>query len=279
MKNFCLATVALSALLVSPALAADMAARPYTKAPAMMEPIYNWTGFYIGGNVGYTTADDRNISTTGQVGANIANVAGGARPGSVRFDRDGFIGGAQMGYNWQLSPNWVYGFETDIQYVDVDRSFTVGTVTVPPAALAPLANVYRTDIDYLGTVRGRIGYAFGQTMVYGTGGFAYARVNNSASFFGPPATGSVLQFFGQDRRTKTGYTVGGGIEHMFSPNWSVKAEYLYYDLDNSNLNVAVIPRLVGQGGGTGYNTTIRNDGHIARVGLNYKFGGPVVARY
>lgn len=282
MKKFCLASVALSALLTAPAIAADMAARPYTKAPAMMAPAYDWSGFYLGANAGYTFGDREDIITTGQLAINVTNVAGGARPGLVRNTRDGFIGGGQIGYNWQWSPNWVLGLEADIQYVDIDRTNTVVTAALPTLAVPvgpPLVNTFRTETEYLGTVRGRLGYTWGQTMLYGTGGFAYARVNNSASFFGPPATGGVQQFFGQDRSTKTGYAVGGGIEHMFTPNWSVKAEYLYYDLDDSNLNVAVILRPVGQGGGTGYNTTIRNDGHIARVGLNYKFGGPVVARY
>lgn len=266
MKKILLASTAILAMAsMAPAFAADMAARPYTKAPMMMEPAYNWSGFYVGVNAGYTFGDRNDITTEGQTPVNVANVAAGFRPGNVRNDREGFIGGGQIGYNWQWTPNWVFGVETDIQYVDVNRTTNViGT--------SGLSNVFRTDMDYLGTVRGRLGYTWGQTMLYGTGGFAYAGVRNSAAFFGP---GGVLAFFGQDRTTRTGYTVGGGIEHMFTPNWSVKGEYLYYDLNSSNLNVAGIPG-VGIGG---YNTRIRNDGHIVRAGLNYKFGGPVVARY
>lgn len=271
MKKILLATAAAIAMAsVVPAVAADLAARPYTKAPMMMEPAYNWSGFYAGVNAGYTFGDRDRVDTTGQAIINQTNVATGARPGSIRAERDGFIGGGQIGYNWQVSPTWVLGIEADIQYVDADRTTNVLGTT-------GLNNSYRTGLEYLGTVRGRVGYAFGQTMIYGTGGLAYGRVENSANLFG--AAGQ-SQFFGEDRSTKTGYTVGGGIEHMFSPNWSVKAEYLYYDLGRSNLNVAVIP--LGpplQGGGTGYNTNFRNEGHIARVGLNYKFGGPIVARY
>ena len=267
MKKFCLATVALSALLAAPALAADMAPRPYTKAPPMMTPIYNWTGFYVGGNVGYIASDREDITTTGQAIANVGTVAAGARPSLVRNSREGFIGGGQIGYNWQWTQNWVLGFETDIQYVDVDRTNTVIGTT-------GLTNVFRTDMEYLGTVRGRLGYTWGQTMLYGTGGFAYAGVRNSASFFN--AAGA-LAFTGQDRSIRSGYTVGGGIEHMFSQSWSVKGEYLYYDLERSDLNVALVAP--GLGVGTGYNSRVRNDGHIARIGLNYKFGGPVVGRY
>ena len=268
-----LAALALSAQ----ANAADLGARPYTKAPPMIAaPIYNWTGFYAGINAGYGFSDRDTITTTGQVLANVNNVNGGARPGTVNLSRDGFVGGGQIGYNWQTGPNWVFGIETDIQYTDFNRTTTVVTAPLPPTA-GTLNNTFTTKMDYFGTVRGRLGYTWGATMLYGTGGFAYGGVDNSASFFGPPAFAGQLQFVGRDRSTRTGYTVGGGIEHMFSPNWSVKAEYLYYDLGSSNLNVAVIPG--SGGGGTGYSTTIRNDGHIVRAGLNYKFGGPVVARY
>ena len=111
-------------------------------------------------------------------------------------------------------------------------------------------------------------------MIYATGGLAYGEVRNNAAFFG---TAGQLQFAGGTSRTEVGYTVGGGIEHAFTPNWSVKAEYLYYDLGANTVNVALVP---GSGGApTGYNSRFENDGHIVRAGLNYKFGGPVVARY
>ena len=275
MKKLLLATVALSALVAAPAMAADLAARPYTKAPAFIpEPIYNWTGFYIGGNAGYGFSDRDTITTTGQVQANINNVIGGARPGSVNLNRDGFVGGGQIGYNWQTSPNIVFGLEADIQYTDFNRSVTVIT---PPlgSAIPSLSNTFSSRMEYFGTVRGRLGYTWGATMLYATGGLAYGEVENSASFTGPG--GGVVQFVGRNKDIRTGYTVGGGIEHMFTPNWSVKAEYLYYDLGSNTINVNVIPG--SGGGGTGYDSRFRNDGHIVRAGLNYKFGGPVVARY
>ena len=83
-------------------------------------------------------------------------------------------------------------------------------------------------------------------------------------------TAGQLQFAGNNRRTETGYTVGAGIEHAFGSNWTVKAEYLYYDFRDETVNVAVIPG--SGGGGTGYNSRFENDGHIVRAGLNYKFG-------
>jgi outer membrane immunogenic protein len=274
MKKFLLGTAALSALCLSiPALAADLPAR-IAKAPPMppVSPAYDWSGFYVGVHAGYTFGEHENIVTTGQAAGNIANVAGGARPGLVRLDRDGFIGGGQIGYNWQFTPNWVFGLETDISYVDVRRDINVVTAPLAPG-VGSLNNIFRSRMDYFGTVRGRIGYAWDRTMVYATGGLAYADVENSAAFFG---TAGQLQFAGNIRRTETGYSVGGGIEHGFAPNWTVKAEYLFYDLGSNTVNVALVPG--GGGGGTGYNSRFENEGHIVRAGLNYKFGGPG-ARY
>lgn len=278
MKNVVLGTAAFAALcLTLPATAADMPAR-YAKAPAVVaSPAYNWSGFYVGVHAGYTFGEDQGVVTTGQAAGNIANVVGGARPGLVSIDRDGFIGGGQIGYNWQSSPNLVFGLEADISYVDNRRNINVGTLSLPTAVPpnVPLNNTFRSGMEYFGTVRGRIGYAWDRTMVYATGGLAYAEVRNSATFFGPAGQ---IQFDGGGRRTETGYTVGGGIEHAFTPNWSVKAEYLYYDLGSTTANIAFVPG--GGGGGTGYDTRFKNDGHIVRAGLNYKIGGgPAIARY
>jgi outer membrane immunogenic protein len=263
MKSFLLGTAAMATLCLSmPAIAADLPARVTKAPPALVSPAYNWSGFYLGVHAGYTFGEDEDITTTGQAAGNITNVAIGARPGRVRLDRDGFIGGGQMGYNWQVSPNWVFGLEADISYVDVRRDVAVIGTT-------GLNNIFRTRMEYLGTVRGRIGYAWDRTLIYATGGLAYAEIENSVNFFGPLGQ---LQFTGNNSQTEVGYTVGAGIEHAFAPNWTVKAEYLFYDLGDNTVNVAVIPG--SGGGGTGYNSRFENDGHIVRVGLNYKFGGP-----
>lgn len=109
-------------------------------------------------------------------------MTGGARPGSVSLARDGFVGGGQTGYNWQTSPNFVFGLEADIQYTDFNRSTTV--VTVPLAGAGTLANTFNSRMEYFGTFRGRLGYTWGATMLYATGGLAYGDVDNSASFNG-----------------------------------------------------------------------------------------------
>ena len=270
MKKLLLSTIALSALaLGNAAFAADMAPRMYTKAAPVVAPIYNWSGVYAGIHAGYTFGDRSDVITTGVLAGNVANVAAGARAGSIGLDRDGFIGGGQIGYNWQSNSPWVWGLEADISYTDVNSSRTF--VTVLPVALggAPsnLNNTLSTKMDYFGTVRGRLGYAWDRTLVYATGGFAYGQVETSGAFNN---AGNVVQFAGSTRDTKTGYTVGGGIEHAWMGNWTVKAEYLYYDLGTSDVNVAIQPGVAGAGA---YTSSFKNDGHIVRAGLNYKFGG------
>lgn len=267
MQKLIMGAAALSTIcLLSPAVAADLAARPYTKAPAYVSPAFSWSGFYAGINAGYGFDDDKNILTTGQAAANIANVAGGARPGSVRLENDGFVGGGQIGYNYQFAPSWVLGIEADIDYTDLHKSTTITTTALN--GVDRLNNTFTNGLEYLGTVRGRLGYTFDRTLFYATGGLAYGEVRNSANFFGPAGQ---LQFTGSNSGIRTGYAVGGGIEHAFVANWTVKAEYLYYDLGRDTVNVAVIPG--SGGGGTGYNTSFSNSGNIVRAGLNYKFGG------
>ncbi len=246
------------------ASAADIA-RPVYKAPAMA-PMFSWTGLYAGFNAGYGFANQNSIGTSGQLPINAATVADGARPGSVGIKPDGFIGGAQIGYNWQTG-GLVYGLEADIQYTDFKE--TVNAVTVGTAFPGTRNNVFTQELEYLGTVRARIGAAWDRTLVYATGGLAYGGVNHSANFSGPLPAG-VSQFTGSSNKVEVGYTIGAGIEHAFAPNWSVKAEYLYYDLGDTSVAVNLVP---GSGGvGSGYNSSFENTGHIVRAGLNYRFG-------
>lgn len=227
---------------------------------------FTWTGGYIGLNAGYTFEGGGDIDTSGQIAINNQTVAEGARPASTSLDADGFIGGAQIGYNWQMT-NWVIGLEADIQGLDSEDERTVVTSGAPTFP-GTRNNTFTQELDYLATVRARLGYAMGRTLVYGTGGLAFGGVDASAEFFGPQPA-NVRQFTGEEDETKFGFAVGGGVEHAFSSHWTAKFEYLYYDLDDSKVAVNVIPSTGGAG--TGYNTKFDNDGHILRMGINYKF--------
>jgi outer membrane immunogenic protein len=195
---------------------------------------------------------------------------------------DGVIGGAQIGYNWQMS-NWLIGLEADIQGSGQrsDHPFLCATgVCTPPFGVVAVfpgpevaANLHQ-KLEWFGTVRGRVGVAVMPTLLlYATGGLAYGEVDSSALIGGVGALSS-------NNNTQVGWTVGGGVEGAIgNSNWTAKLEYLYMDLGRINGTFATaIPAL---GGGTLAGTySSRITDNIVRVGLNYRFGGPaVVARY
>jgi outer membrane immunogenic protein len=222
MKKVLLASASLFALSAfAPAMAADLAARPYTKAPVAAAAVYNWTGFYLGGFGGYAweaTSTDPKM-------------------------KGGFVGGT-AGYNWQIS-NIVFGLEADAAWADVNAALTVGGVTA------------RTKTDALGTVRGRVGVAFNQVLLYATGGYAW--IDNKIS-------GTVLGVTVSDSKFHSGWTVGAGVEAFFAPQWSVKGEYLYRSLSGETYFAGAVP-------------TGTLNMHTVQVGVNYHFGGPIVAKY
>lgn len=236
MKKLFLASVALIALSTV-ASAADLAARQYTKAPPM-DPGINWTGFYIGAMGGYGWSDHGR-----------ATIGGVAFAGSGS-DINGGFGGGTIGYNWQMGSPWVFGLEADVAGADISDSATSLGVTL-------------TDkIDAFGSVTGRIGYAVGPALFYAKGGYAWADNKMSAAVAG---VGTVFS----ESHVHSGYTVGGGLEYMFAPNWSAKAEYMYADYGNQTYLAAFVP------GGVGFGAAF----HTVKAGINYHFGAPAVGRY
>jgi outer membrane immunogenic protein len=275
MKRTLIAGAAFASLLaVTNAFAADLPV--YSKAPAVAA-VYDWTGLYIGTNLGYSWgrgSTDGNATGTRTVALNAVPpvVTALALPLSGRADVNGFIGGGQLGYNWQRG-TWLFGLEGDIQFSNERGSGDVCTVAGCPVGSAVFTRDYK--LDWFGTARGRVGFLPAERLLlYATGGLAYG--NFSGSSWTLPldvGTWSHLQ---------AGWTVGAGVEAALGSNWSVKFEYLYMDLGHV-------------GGSTATNTTVagttttvltyvfntRFTDSIARVGLNYKFGGPevIVAKY
>jgi outer membrane immunogenic protein len=264
-----------------------------------------WTGFYVGLNAGGTWSDNNNTYTTGAgifaapTFAPEAAVAGLLATSWIPSgSQGGFIGGGQVGYNYQFNPSVVVGLEADIQGVAGTSSTanTVGALGVPgfpTETMGGTVNVTKS-LDYLGTVRGRIGWLISPTfLIYGTGGLAYGGVNSTTSMFQsdccilPGGVTAVSFATGTFSDTRVGWTAGGGVEWMFMPNWSAKLEYLYYDLGSINY---VLSPLVANAPGFAQPTWVasaqtrtRFDGHIIRAGVNYHFnwGAPaaVLAKY
>jgi outer membrane immunogenic protein len=252
-------------MLATAASAADLPI--YEGAPVVSVPSFSWTGFYVGATAGYAFGD-RDVTTSGKDPATRLNVANRLRPPSIGIDSEGFTVGGTLGYNVQLeNMPVVFGLEADIAYTDLSETSRYST----PPLMGPgsIKSRFKQEMELFGTVRGRLGYAFGQFMVYGTGGLAYGDVKTSARFFNNSAGGGALGFKDSKSGLEFGYTVGGGVEYAITENISVKTEYLYYDLGDTKLNVnrtAAAPA-----GQTGYKSKFENDGHIVRAGVNYRF--------
>ena len=223
-------------------------------------PAANWTGFYIGGNVGTTSAQNRSSLV----------IPGSATNEQFNLAPDGYNGGVQAGYNWQAA-NWVFGVEGDFQGAYArDKDTCIVTCSAANAA------IFEQRLPWFATARGRIGYSVGSTLFYATGGYAYGEVRTriTETQIAAPTT-TTFDF----KRNRGGYTVGGGIETpftflgLFGKNWTVKTEYLYVDLGRStNDGFAVV-------GGLPQTFSTRVNEHIFRTGINYHFNSPVVARF
>ena len=285
-KTLILASAA-TALLAGAASAADL---PRRAAPPVFVPVpvFTWTGFYAGFNAGYGfDASSNNQATV--IGVNGASTL--VLPGStavVAFgngrSNDGFVGGGQIGYNYQFTPGSgvVIGVEADAQYVDFGRDRNRFSSTGPLAAQQVFNPAGVSGLDYFGTVRGRLGYAFDRTLVYGTGGFAYG--SGGGRDFG--LSNSSRDDF------QTGWAAGGGVEYALptdsflnffrSSAVTLKIEGLYVNLDRGNRNNGVFavnnagqevsvtsPGVVLASGGRQVRDT---EFAVVRAGLNYKFG-------
>jgi outer membrane immunogenic protein len=215
MKRLLLAGAAFLSLMTA-ASAADLAARPYAKAPPL-SPAYNWSGFYIGAMGGYA------------------------------FDSDngGGFGGGTIGYNWQFpGSQFVFGIEVDAAGASIKDSAT--------ANFGVVAITAEDKINALGSVTGRVGVATDTALFYAKGGYAWA--NNKLSVTVPGFLSA------SDSHVHSGYTIGGGIEYMFAPNWSAKAEYMFTHLDSKTYTLGAL----AVDSGTAEFSSIK-------VGVNYHF--------
>lgn len=215
MKKFLLSSVALLGLVAAGAAsAADLPSRKGPVAAPVYVPAFTWTGFYVGANAGYGWG---NVNANG-----FANVG----------DLDGFIGGGQVGYNYQIG-QFVVGAEADFQGADLSSGNNLGLIGV--------------KTEYFGTVRARVGVAFDRFLPYITGGWAYGNVKTSI-----PAIG-----FSSDRTHTGGWALGGGVEYAFTNNIVGGVEYLYVDLGEKNI--------------LGAGTKVGTDFSVVRARLSYKF--------
>jgi outer membrane immunogenic protein len=246
------------ALIATPAVSADLA----TKAPPPPNgAAWSWTGWYAGINIGYGIGDPSITETSSSPFVHINTLLSN----SITTSANGFIGGGQVGYNWQATPNWLVGLEADFQ-----GSGQKHTSQFSLFVLLRATDTVGVNLDWFGTVRGRVGYiANGSTLWYVTGGDAYGRTELAFASNNTLVPGIVAS--GVSKSTLSGWTIGGGVESRLFGNWTAKLEYLYVDLGTiSGTASAFIPGFAAPP-----ISVITASAHIrdniARAGLNYKF--------
>jgi outer membrane immunogenic protein len=259
MHRFAIAAAGLLSIagFAGAASAADLPARTYTKAPAMVPAIYDWSGVYIGINGG--GGSSRNCYT-------ITSVAGVAvNPTSEGcHDATGGLAGGQLGYRWQ-SASWVFGVEAMGDWADLKGSNSSLTAIIP--------YMNRTKIDAIGLFTGQVGYAWNNVLWYLKGGAAITDNKYSSIFTANNAFAAAGVTFNQTNDTRWGGTVGTGVEISFAPNWSVGFEYDHLFMGTHNITFAPTAIAVGR------TDNLRQDVDMGTVRINYRFGGPVIAKY
>jgi outer membrane immunogenic protein len=292
MKELLLGGAAIASLFATNAFAADL---PVKAPPAVIAPVWSWTGFYVGVNGGYSWGRSNTTITP------FASIFPVVQFGPFKQDVNGGLGGGQAGYNWQVDPRWVIGVEGDIQATGERGSTTLNTASVRYGStafgvpfpgpgpdfnsIASLSSTLSYDLRWFATFRGRVGLlATPQTLLYATGGLAVgefkysAATNLNVTVFGPGGAGVVPTGFqinaligpaASSSDTRVGWTLGAGVEHKFTPNWSGKLEYLYMDFGTKTYF-----------SGTVYQSDVSFHDQVLRAGINYEFvAGPVVAKY
>lgn len=250
----------------APGVAADLARAPVYKAPPPAAPAWSWTGFYVGVNGGYGWGTDP-VSFE-NVNALPILFTAGAIPTAVNTSPAGGLAGIQLGYNWQWTPNFVLGFETDFDWADIRGS---GAVVFPGN---PTIDPFRTSAEQkltaLGTTRIRVGYALDHALLYATAGLAYGRTELNTlvlDTFGGGLCGVPGLCAGvSTSQWQVGWAAGVGGEWAFADSWSIRGEYLHYDLGSltqANCDPAFTCPLI--------NSSVDFRGDIVRGAINYRF--------
>lgn len=255
--------IAATALVVSAgaATAADIAARPYTKAPPpVAAPVYNWSGFYVGGNGGYGWGKVDHDDLLPGFGGFWTSGPNGPLGTTQTIKPEGAVYGGQIGYNWQFG-TWVFGLEGQFNGADLKRTDT--------SIFFPGTDRLRTKVDTFATVTGRVGYAFNNWLHYIKGGYAGANLKTTNfDTFGSHLDHSAW---------RSGYVVGAGVEFGFASNWSVAVEYNYMDLGSKSFDGVNLTSTGTAFGTERFSDDLRISTLTGRI--NYRFGGPAVTKY
>jgi outer membrane immunogenic protein len=272
MKKIVLVSVAFAATItINASQAADIAVKA---SPTLVAP--NWSGFYVGGDIGAAFQHRSGALNffQNESGTHIDDLISRSQGGSS------LIGGAYTGFNWQFAPSWVAGIEGDWQWLHSGHSFCHQIQRSSDSCSESNTNrgfeAVSDETHWIATVRGRLGWTFDRTMIYGTGGAAFADVRTSLAVSclndGCGDSGSKNATSAQSSTHKTGWVAGAGIEWLLTQNWMIRAEYLHTDLGNaSNTLFLAVGNCDGGPCGVSWSRDIHYD--VVRVGVGYKFGG------
>jgi outer membrane immunogenic protein len=234
LKKIVLAGIAASALMSVPALSAPPAA-------------YNWTGCYIGASAG------------GMWGNAAIDHSFAATPTNIHTDPSGFIGGGQIGCDYRNPSNWLFGLQGEFNWTGAQHSQTI----FPPFPY--VSETFDVRVDWYASATARLGYVSGPWLIYGKGGAAW--VKDQLRNFAQLASSS---FDFSANTTRSGWTISGGLEYAFAPNWSATFEYGYYDFGNKPITLSG-PNLGPGPGPTSDSYTLHQNFSVVKVGLNYRF--------
>jgi len=282
MKRNIVGGLAVSALLIAAPLSTASAADMPLKAPPPPAPAWSWTGFYLGGNVGWVgeraSGTSNFIDTLGLASPLFSN------PQSNAFNKSGAIGGFQAGYNWQAAPHFVLGVEGDFDWTHTSYSFCRQTNILSVACVDAAPNndgfeSISSKTNWIATERARAGVTWDKFLFYATGGAAWGHIETteSLSCLTDGCGESILKLAASSpvTQTKAGWTAGLGVQGMLIPNWSAKVEWLYIDLGTLTNTFSTL----GSAGGTESVVWSRSEHYnIVRVGLNYRFNGPLITK-
>ena len=258
MNKFSIATV-ISLAMTAAAAAADLPAKAPSRPTA-----FSWTGFYAGVNAGYAWSSARDVLNY------VAPPPGPGGSSNTSEYLPSYIVGGQLGYNLQMSRNWIVGVEADAQSGQAHQ-LSNSNVLVAGTPVPGMSTQVLDTLESFGTVRGRIGFAVARWMFYGTGGYAWQYLNSTVN--GNYGAFPIMSNYG----VQSGWAAGGGIEVAFTDKWSAKLEYLRIDSGTWNNTTGVLnatsPLVTGGfvGAGTTINESTRVKSDIVRIGLNYRF--------
>ncbi len=232
--------IAIALAVILGASGAALAADPAAELP--VASTYNWSGAYAGLHTGYSWGD-----------GDGAYLVGGTRIETANLNADGFLLGGQVGYNWQFG-SIVAGIEGDLAFSNADGDDNIFSF---PGGVAPVATTH-SEIDYLGSITGRLGYAVDRALFYAKGGVGFTRLSISDTDTGSTVVNAV------GKESIAGWTLGAGVEYALNDNWTVKGEYQFYRFSPSL--TLLTP------GGAEFRTYDDNfDVHALKIGFNYKF--------